>query len=152
MLYTKYSKFLNLDYNQGFQDCFGLINDFYKDIYGIEFQDYARPVDFYLPELNLIPKFAQDMGLQERALSRQLLREGDILVFKCAGNYPNHVGIYVGNNLFIHHMENNKSKEDNLDHRWFRRLVTVYYLEDVQNMIIKKDNWFELLLKGNSDA
>lgn len=147
MNYSKYSKFLGKPYVEISNDCFTLLIDFYKDIFGIEIPEYARPKEFYNPLLNLIPKIAQDLNFNKRSLSRIELQDGDILVFKCACKFDNHIGIYVGNNLFIHQMVDSKGCEAPLDERWFRRLSAVYYSPEVQTMLPRQDNWFTLLLE-----
>lgn len=146
MQYSKYSHLLDKEYIVGRQDCLTLVLDFYRDIYGIDYPDYARPVGFFSSELNLPPKIATDMQLKTRSLNRNELREGDILAFRCASEYTNHFGIYIGNNLFIHHMANIKSREESLDNRWFRRLTYIYYNDDVQRLLPQKNSWFELLI------
>ena len=146
MQYSKYSHLLDKDYKAGVQDCLALVLDFYKDVFEIEYPQYARPLNFFLPELNLPPKIASDMQLKSRSLSIPELNEGDILAFRCASEYTNHFGIYVGNNLFIHHLNNSKSREESLDQRWFRRLTHIYYNDDVQTLLPQKNNWFELII------
>lgn len=147
MNYSKYSHLLDKNYSQGNTDCFSILMEFYNDIFGIEIPNYARPDGYFLPHIDLIPKIAADLGLKTRALSRIDLRDGDILTFRVASEYTNHVGIYVGNNSFIHHITATKSREDNLDQRWFRRLTGVYYMEDVQAQLPINNAWFEVLLK-----
>ena len=146
MQYSKYAHLLDKNYSDGVQDCLALVLDFYKDVYGLEFPNYARPLDFYLPPLDLAPKIIADMQFLTRPLSRNQLTEGDMLGFRCNCNYTNHYAIYVGNNLFIHHMRDGKSREEALDQRWFRRLTHIHYHEDIQKMLPQKHNWFELLI------
>lgn len=146
MQYSKYSHLLDKNYVSGVQDCLELVLDFYKDIFDIEYPRYARPLNFFLPELNLPPKIVEDMQLKSRSLSRAELKDGDILAFRCGSDYTNHFGVYVGNNLFIHHLNNNKSREESLDQRWFRRLTHIYYTEDVQTLLPQKNTWFDLII------
>lgn len=148
MLYNSYSHLLGKQYAEITNDCFTLFIDFYKDKFGIEIPEYARPLDFFDPRLNLIPNIAADLNLSKRPLGRIELQDGDILVFKCASNFDNHIGIYVGNNTFIHQMLDSKGCEAPLDDRWFRRLTAIYYSPEVQTMLPRNDNWFNLLM-GN---
>lgn len=148
MKHNTYAHLLGKNYEEITNDCLTLVSDFYNDIFGVKFPEYARPEDFFDPRLNMIQKVALDLGLSSRNLSRLFLQDGDILVFRCASDVANHVGVYVGNDLFIHQMVDSKGREDPLDERWFRRLTNIYFMPDVQSKLPKQDNWFSLLLES----
>jgi cell wall-associated NlpC family hydrolase len=122
MNYHQYAALLNKPYIEGFQDCYSLVRDFHDLIYGITLPDYARPAGYSSPEFNLLTRLSSDPEWQHKAVIRSKLLVGDVISFRVAGDTVNHLGVYVGNNLFIHHLFNSKSKEDNLDQRWFRRI------------------------------
>lgn len=70
-------------------DCSGLVTILYKDIYGLK-----------------LSRSSADMLKRDcRKVSRGKLREGDLVFFRTGRgkrNVPNHVGIYLKNNRFIH--------------------------------------------------
>lgn len=49
-----------------------------------------------------LPRVSRDQAKVGRAVSFSQLRAGDLLLFACKGNQIDHVGIYMGNGLFIH--------------------------------------------------
>lgn len=125
MDYHAYSALLNKPYISGFQDCYTLTRGFYLLNYGISLPDYARPEDFQSSDFNLISRLKVNPDFISKPVSKNDLVEGDVLIFRVASDVENHFGVYVGNGLFIHHLLNTKSKEEGLDHRWFRRVISV---------------------------
>lgn len=131
MDYNRYAALLGKNYEVGVNDCFSLLAEFYYLVYGIQFPNYARPEFFYESDLNLVENVIADLGLIDKPIVLNQMREGDILCFRVSSNHTNHIGVYVGNNLFIHHLRGVKGREDNLDQRWFRRITRVLSHPDV---------------------
>ena len=73
---------------------------------------------------------------KERGLCPTTFKEGDILAFRIGTDLVNHVGVYLGNKLFLHQMFNAQPREENLDDRWLRRLYMAHYHVDVP--VVKK--------------
>lgn len=122
MYYEEYKHLLNLPYLDGKQDCFALARNFYQELFGITLPNYARPTGFdHLGMPELITSNFRGMGFEPVPDYR--LQIGDGLLFAIASKYVNHVGVYVGNNQFIHHVFEKPSSVDNLDERWKRRLT-----------------------------
>jgi cell wall-associated NlpC family hydrolase len=61
------------------------------------------------------------------------LKEGDIILFKLLNN-PQHLAIYLGNNLIIHAYSTvGKTTIHRLDDKWNKRIVAVYSYKGVQD-------------------
>lgn len=131
--YEKYKHVLEYpEYKLGVFDCYTVIRDVLKEAYGVVIPNYARPEHFYLPELDLFSKIAtEDFFIERPTLDVKQFQAGDVLSFKVKSSTVNHVGIYLGNNLFIHQMYDSLPREDNLSIAWMRRLAAVHYHQDV---------------------
>lgn len=125
MDYHLYSGLLNRIYIAGFQDCYTVVRDFYSQNYEITLPNYARPDNFQDEDFNLIGMLKNNPDFLSKPANRNLLVAGDVLTFRVASNVENHFGVYVGNGLFIHHLINTRSKEDSLDNKWMRRVISV---------------------------
>ena len=66
-------------------DCSGFTVAVYADVYGIA-----------------LPRVSRDQYRISRKISTTELEEGDLIFFNTKGNGVSHVGIYLGNNKFIH--------------------------------------------------
>lgn len=65
-------------------DCSALVKNAYRSIYGLQ-----------------LPRTTKEQRRVGRKVSKRALQVGDLLFFKPAGT-PNHVGVYIGSNRFIH--------------------------------------------------
>ena len=139
--YDKYKHIINYPkYELGVFDCYSVIKDVLKEAYGIEIPNYARPKNFDLPQLDLFSKIAnEDFFIERPALDVKQFQAGDILSFKIRSSNVNHVGIYLGNNLFLHQLHESLPREDNLSLAWLRRLAAVHYHEDVDQQKVLVD-------------
>lgn len=126
--YPQYSPLLNRRYDLGFVDCFSLVRDFHLQQYEILLPNYARPSGY--AENGLFEQILSSEEFIKKPAARENIKEGSVLAFRVASDRVNHLGIYVGNNLFIHHLHGGLSREDNLDQKWFRRLVYVVRHQD----------------------
>jgi len=64
-----------------------------------------------------LPRTAREQSLIGKKIDRDSLQEGDLVFFKTRRD---HVGIYVGNNQFIHlSYSSRQAKVDNLDSQYF---------------------------------
>lgn len=130
--YKIYAPILSSFYALGTFDCLTVIREILNRAYGITIPNYARPKNFHMPELNLMMRIAQeDFFIERESLDIKDLQAGDILCFTYQSETVNHVGIYVGNNVFVHQMLDSKPREDNMSLNWFRRLKYVFYHQDI---------------------
>jgi cell wall-associated NlpC family hydrolase len=66
-------------------DCSGFVCSVYRDVYCID-----------------LPRSSSGIWPKTTAVQKQDLREGDVVFFKIKKGKISHVGIYLGNNKFIH--------------------------------------------------
>ncbi len=99
----------------GVTDCWSLVRDYYDQEKGIKLRDWERPVD---PDAFIeCPMFEDcfvDTGFRELEESEEL-EEGDLLLMSICSKGLNHIGVYVGQQLLLHHLQNRLSSRDLLD-------------------------------------
>lgn len=90
----------------GFYDCWNLVRDWYWYHRKVElpWYDYGEPGEWCLPQWNKMLDAAAQNDHGFRQIDRyEPLQEGDVLFFCWRHFAPNHLGVYVGDNMFIHH-------------------------------------------------
>lgn len=93
----------------GHQDCKAFLDDWFRQERGIDLMDMPRDWEWWLQHGdNLYLKHLASAGFRaiatDRAGARATLRVGDCILFAVRSRVgPNHVGIYVGDGMFIHH-------------------------------------------------
>ena len=99
-----------------------LLNIPYKfggnSILGIDCSAYVKKVYGFLG-IDL-PRTAREQFSEGEEIDKDELSIGDLVFFRTYASFPSHVGIYLGNNLFIHASSKGKKvKVDNLDTPYF---------------------------------
>ncbi len=85
-------------------DCSGFVQKVYKSV-GID-----------------LPRTAREQYKVGREVERDEISHGDLVFFKAYSSYPSHVGIYIGDNYFIHaSTKNRKVRIDSLDETYYRK-------------------------------
>jgi len=133
-----YDKYIGLPYKDNGRDatgidCWGLVCLFYKNEFDITLPSYQ---DEYLgandPNLiNIIEDY------KNKWTSTTTPRVGDVVLFNIYGE-PAHVGVYVGNNKFLHARENKDVVVESLNNaKWTKRLEGIYeYTESTQVQVV----------------
>lgn len=68
-----------------------------------------------------IPRVARDQFKYGQQISRQALRSGDLVFFETYRKGASHVGIYIGNNQFIHSPNRGKDvRTESLSNSYFK--------------------------------
>ena len=94
----------------GVQDCWTLVRDYYAE-QGITLRDWDRPVDS--AEFEAAPMFAKcwrETGF-EQVLETDI-QPGDAVLMNISGPGLNHVGVYLGDQLILHHIRGRLSSRD----------------------------------------
>jgi len=107
-------------------DCFTLARDFYWKEKGIDLGTHPRPADWESWDAGYIENNYKDLGFSDVSAGTTLKR-GDILLFNIASRSINHIGVFIKEDIFIHHLYNRKSCEDSVN-KWNRQLVKVLRL------------------------
>lgn len=91
-----------------------------NSVFGIDCSAYVKRV-YSLIGVDL-PRSAREQFHEGKSVDGEELSIGDLVFFKTYASFPSHVGIYLGNNLFIH--ASSRSKKVTID-----SLDTPYYLK-----------------------
>ena len=91
-----------------------------NSVFGIDCSAYVKRV-YSLIGIDL-PRSAREQFQEGKPVDGEELSIGDLVFFKTYASFPSHVGIYLGNNLFIH--ASSRSKRVTID-----SLETPYYLK-----------------------
>lgn len=102
---VKYEHLLGRPFLFGVRDCYSLTRDFFRDNFGIEVVDYARPSDWSSDTQDLIRSFYAREGFKMIPDWKVTdLRPGDVFALAIGESNPNHFAIYVGDNTLVHHL------------------------------------------------
>ena len=123
--------YLGRRYLDGRHDCYGLVRDFYRREYGLTLRNYARPVGFDHSGLLLLTDNFRREGFEIVNTPIALLEPGDGLLMMLASRQVNHVGVYIGERKFLHHLYPRPSSAEMLDPRWQQRLSLIVRHPDV---------------------
>jgi len=105
------SKYLGREFVHGTTDCYSLIRDFYKDEFGIELRDYARPDYWWNKGQNLyIDNFRKEGFYLLDDLEEP--QYGDIFLIALGCSVASHGAIYIGENKILQHVQDHLSSID----------------------------------------
>ena len=94
----------------GVTDCWTLVRDWYAE-QGIELRDWDRPTT--PEEFNEQPMFDdcwEEIGFRE--VKPEEMQKGDALLMAIDCNKLNHVGVYIGDQMVLHHLRGRLSSRD----------------------------------------
>jgi proteasome lid subunit RPN8/RPN11 len=94
----------------GVQDCYTLIMDYYKQELGIILNDYPRQPDWWYRGDNLYSDNFRNEGFE--IVTRESIKPHDLILMQNNAAVVNHGGIYLGDNILLHHCTNRLSSRD----------------------------------------
>lgn len=98
---SAYNNLIGLPYKIGHTDCYSIVRDYYRQVYGLRFRNYARPDHFWEDNgLDLYRMFKLEGA---KAVTDDTLEIGDVLLMPLMTPFPTHACILVDNNLVLHH-------------------------------------------------
>ena len=116
----------NIQYVEGKDDCYGSIRGFFRKHYELVLSNYARPFGFALNDLNLISDNMYREGFEPVNVPLKRLELGDVIVLAITGSsLANHLGVYVGNNYFLHHLYKRKSAVEDYGRLWQKQTLNI---------------------------
>ena len=119
----------------GKQDCFDLCIHFFRDNFGIEIPNFARPNDWESDKLDLIPLLAPKAGfIRLDEWSPRDLRPADVLCLAIGESKPNHFAINLGTGQILHHLYGRYSATDEFREIWRKRTAYVLRHRDVPDL------------------
>lgn len=102
-------------------DCYELVRDYYRREYNHEMGNYCRQWDWFTT-LNFFDDNFEKEGFYEVSIDE--IQPGDLIYFGIRSDKTNHIGVYVGDDKFLHHLTNRLSEKDTLA-RWRRQIIRV---------------------------
>jgi len=84
-------------------DCSGLTQRAYRELYGFE-----------------LPRTVVEQSKVGEKIDKKSLRPGDLVFFK-TGRYSRHVGIYLGENCFVHASQSKGVTQSSLNNSYWRK-------------------------------
>lgn len=130
-----YDNLIGRPFKWGTTDCMSLVLDFYKQNFGIEIRNYARPTNWDPDKLDLMRLLPQREGfttLTEYAPAD--LRPGDVLCVATGSSAPAHFAVYLGDNKLLHHRWGQFSNEEPFREFWRRAVCFVLRHPDVPDL------------------
>lgn len=106
--------YLERPYAFGVLDCWSLVRDYYRREFGIQLGNYPRIERFWAKGHNFFgsPENWEKEGLVLLTNDEEP-RNGDLFFIQTDRfDAPNHVGIYVGNEMMLHHAHGRLSRHD----------------------------------------
>lgn len=123
----RYDHLVGRGFLPGVRDCFGIGRDLYRDNFGIEVTNYARPHDWSSDSVDLVRALHEEEGFQMITDWKvNDLRPADVLATAIGESNPNHLAYYVGDNTILHHVYGQLSKAE--PYRDFWRSATCFIL------------------------
>lgn len=112
---TQRAPILGREFRHGTADCYALLRDFYKAAAGIDLPDFPREFEWWYRKneqgaVNLFVENFEKAGFTR--ISETELRPFDVVIGQVYAKVPNHCGIYLGNDLILHHMYSRASRRE----------------------------------------
>ena len=106
---NSYQHLIGREWHYGKQDCYGIVRDFYKDIFNIDLPNYARPNDFWDHGLNMYIERFNKNNFKVLNCHPSEYQFGDVFLMSIKSNVANHAGVLVDKGMILHHMVNQLS-------------------------------------------
>ncbi|WP_414079688.1 C40 family peptidase [Xenorhabdus bovienii] len=114
----------------GIWDCYAIVRDWYRLELNIELPDFERSDGWWDRGENLYMKNYADAGFTECSSELQM---SDVIIMQVQANEPNHAGVYIGEELMLHHMYGQLSNCVPYNGYWQERTVMVLRYKKIHN-------------------
>lgn len=112
---------LGRPYCYGVFDCWELVRDYYIQVLNISLPPLKAKYGFWNRGENVFLDSIDAAGFYEVPLSE--IREHDLILFQIRAPVINHIGVYLGSERFLHHLNKNLSARDIFGGFWFKNTV-----------------------------
>lgn len=116
---------LGKKFKSGEQDCYTLGQEYFKEEFGIILPDFSRDLRSFLNNNNLFINNFKSLGFYKVSN----IKKHDVILFQIVANIPDHIGIYIGDQYFIHHLVHNPSRKE---------LYNGYYIDKTVMLLRRK--------------
>ncbi|WP_419902136.1 NlpC/P60 family protein [Kiloniella sp.] len=130
----KYEHLLGTEFNHGKQDCYTLIQQFYRDNFDISLRDYARPTKWWDRDMDLYSDNFRTEGFEVVDLHIRDWQPGDLIMMAIQTSVACHAGIWIGDNKILHHFLNRRSNIENYSGIWRNNTVFVLRHNEVKEL------------------
>lgn len=103
--------YLERPYAFGALDCWSLVRDYYRREFSIKLGDYPRIEKFWAEGYNFFGENWKNEGFRQ-LINDEEPRTGDLFLIQTDGKFPNHIAIYLGNEIILHHCHGRLSRRD----------------------------------------
>lgn len=121
--------YLGRPYVFGVLDCFTLMRDYYRREFGIILPDTFRTEEWWKKGLDTMDDYWKDHDFVD--VTGDDPKRGDCFLMQMEADVPNHVGIYIGDEMMLHHLYGRLSTRD---------IYGGYYYKHTRRMIRHREN------------
>lgn len=101
---------LNRDFVHGITDCYALVRDYYRLEHGLLMPDYPRDAMWWDKGQDLYMDNLVKEGFE--VITGEEPRKGDGFLCRIFSSVNNHAGVYLGDGLIMHHLQNRLSRTE----------------------------------------
>lgn len=105
-------------FHHGVLDCYALVRDYFDYKLRLKLPDYDRDNEWWLKGGNLYLERFADAGFVE--VDPATIREHDVALMELRSPVPNHAGVYLGDNVILHHVMTRLSRREGYAGFWQR--------------------------------
>ncbi|WP_297478405.1 C40 family peptidase [Ferrovum sp.] len=110
--------YIGRPYVVGILDCYALVQDYYKREYGIELGSYPVIDEKGIRSHTLFDSKYKEQGFANIDIESDDKQKGDIFLMQISDRQSNHIGIYLGDGIFMHHQHGRLSRKDVYGGMW----------------------------------
>lgn len=112
--------YIERPYVFGVFDCYTLLCDYYKRELDITLsKDYPYVYDFGKKGMNLFVEHFKKENFV-RLMNDEIAEVGDVFLLQTGGTVTNHIAIYIGDDMILHHCHGRLSKRDVYGGYWLK--------------------------------
>jgi cell wall-associated NlpC family hydrolase len=132
---SNYDNLLGLPYEEGQQDCFSLVRRYYRQVWGVDIPNFARPHNFWEdPNLDLYQLYKL-AGFEQ--VFDVPFQKGDGLLMPLFTPFATHGAILAEDNVIIHHLPRRLSNAEPFRPRWSSKVTIVIRHPEVTSQLRK---------------
>ena len=102
--------YLERPYEENVFNCYSIVQDYYKREFGITLSDRPFFLNDGTPAHTTFKSAYSEEGFVR--LHDEEPKNGDVFMMQISANDPNHLGVYVGAGVFLHHQTGRLSRKD----------------------------------------
>lgn len=116
-------EYLGRPYHYGLVDCYSLLRDYYMGEYAIDLAvcRSCRDTRFWEVDVPVIEQTYAQLGFEKVYDANP--KPGDVFLIQTGGKVANHVAIYIGDDMILHHCEDRLSSRSIYGGYWLKHTV-----------------------------